>query len=230
MFGIDWNEAIVIGLIALLVIGPKELPGMMRGLGQSLNKLRRMAANFRAEFDQAMKDADLQDLKESADSLRGAVSGLRSGTSPMSMIRNEVMNLGDTVKDAVAPPAPAIPAMAAPSTETNTIAAASSTAVGAAVATPALVLPPVTPAPVVLPDAPKKTSTARNKVASTEKVAIAKANGATAPAKTAAPKKAGGKRAIVKATTPKAAAPKKLVVAAPVEPRKKARKAVGADA
>jgi sec-independent protein translocase protein TatB len=119
----------VIAIVALVVIGPKELPGVLRAAGKSVTKLRRMAGDFRAQFDEALKEADLQDLKESANSLRETVSGLKSGLSPLGAIKNEILSVGDAVKapvtsapsasavgsSAVASAAASLPAMAAPS-------------------------------------------------------------------------------------------------------------------
>ncbi|MCA3673985.1 MAG: twin-arginine translocase subunit TatB, partial [Methylobacterium sp.] len=51
MFDISWGEFIIVGVVALIVIGPKELPGVIRAVGRSLAKLRTMAGEFRAQFD-----------------------------------------------------------------------------------------------------------------------------------------------------------------------------------
>ena len=54
MFDLGGGELLVIGIIALIVIGPKELPGLLRTIGQALGKLRRMAADFQGQFSDAM--------------------------------------------------------------------------------------------------------------------------------------------------------------------------------
>jgi sec-independent protein translocase protein TatB len=51
-------------LVALVVIGPKELPGVLRTLGQWTGKLRRMASEFQAQFQEAMREAEMADLKK----------------------------------------------------------------------------------------------------------------------------------------------------------------------
>jgi sec-independent protein translocase protein TatB len=71
MFDIGWGELLVIGIVALVVIGPKELPGVVRTLGQSMAKLRRMAADFQHQFNEAMREAELADLKKDAEKLIG---------------------------------------------------------------------------------------------------------------------------------------------------------------
>jgi sec-independent protein translocase protein TatB len=64
MFGIGWSEFVVIGVVALIAIGPKELPGVLRMVGQSLGKIRRMANEFQGQFQDAMREAEMADVKK----------------------------------------------------------------------------------------------------------------------------------------------------------------------
>ena len=68
----DTSKLLIVGAIMLMVIPPKELPGVLRQLGQAVGKLRRMAAEFQSQFNDALKDAELdsikQDLKAMTDS------------------------------------------------------------------------------------------------------------------------------------------------------------------
>ena len=64
MFDIGWGELVVIGIVALIAIGPKELPGVLRTLGQAMGKLRRMASEFQGQFQEAMREAEMADLKK----------------------------------------------------------------------------------------------------------------------------------------------------------------------
>ncbi len=57
MFDIGWSELLVIGIVALVVIGPKELPGVVRMIAQNLAKLRKMAAEFQGQFTDAKPQA-----------------------------------------------------------------------------------------------------------------------------------------------------------------------------
>ena len=75
MFDIGWGELVVIGVVALIVIGPKELPTVLRTLGQTLGKVRRMANEFQGQFQEALREAELHDLKKHAEDL---TSDLRS--------------------------------------------------------------------------------------------------------------------------------------------------------
>src|SRR5262249_9560736 len=69
MFDIGWGELLVIGIVALVAIGPKELPGALRTLGQWMGKLRRMASEFQSQFQEAMREAEMADLKKQVDDL-----------------------------------------------------------------------------------------------------------------------------------------------------------------
>ena len=76
MFDIGWGELLLIGVVALIVIGPKELPGTLRTLGQWMGKLRRMASEFQGQFQEAMREAEMSDLKKHADDLNNAAKQL----------------------------------------------------------------------------------------------------------------------------------------------------------
>src|SRR3974390_2387297 len=79
MFDIGWSEFLVIAVVALIAIGPKELPGVLRTIGQWMGKARKMAAEFQGQFQEAMREAEMADLKKSFDEVREAASGFTSG-------------------------------------------------------------------------------------------------------------------------------------------------------
>ncbi len=62
MFDIGWGELLLIGVVALIVIGPKELPAVLRAVGQWTGKMRRMAAEFQGQFQEALREAEMADL------------------------------------------------------------------------------------------------------------------------------------------------------------------------
>ena len=64
MFGIDRPELMVIAVVALVVIGPKELPGMLRSWGKWMAQMRGMASEFRGHVDEMVRQADLDDVKK----------------------------------------------------------------------------------------------------------------------------------------------------------------------
>ena len=75
MFDIAWGEFIVIAVVALIVIGPKELPAVLRAIGQWTTKIRRMAAEFQGQFQEALREAEMADLKKEVDNLNDAAKG-----------------------------------------------------------------------------------------------------------------------------------------------------------
>src|SRR5215210_1130758 len=67
MFDISWGKLVIIGVVALLVIGPKELPMVLRTVGQWMSKIRRMASEFQGQFQDAMREAEMADIKKQFD-------------------------------------------------------------------------------------------------------------------------------------------------------------------
>jgi sec-independent protein translocase protein TatB len=95
MFDISWGEFLVIGVVALIVIGPHQLPGTLRGLGRAVNKLRGMASDFRTQFDDAMREAELHDVAKDVSDLKSAATG---GFNPVETIRNEIKGAVEEIK------------------------------------------------------------------------------------------------------------------------------------
>ncbi len=73
MFGIDSPELLVIAIVALVVIGPKELPALLRSWGKWMAKMRGMASEFRGHVDEMVRQSDLDEVKKQ---LEGGSSGL----------------------------------------------------------------------------------------------------------------------------------------------------------
>jgi Tat protein translocase TatB subunit len=63
-FGVGYSELFVLGLIAILVIGPKDLPKVMRMIGQTTRKMRGMAREFQGHVDQAMRETGMDEIKK----------------------------------------------------------------------------------------------------------------------------------------------------------------------
>jgi sec-independent protein translocase protein TatB len=85
MFDIGWSEFVVIGVVALIVIGPKELPAVLRAIGQWTTKIRRMAGEFQSQFQEAMREAEMADLKKQVDGLGDAAKGLAADLDPLAL-------------------------------------------------------------------------------------------------------------------------------------------------
>jgi sec-independent protein translocase protein TatB len=70
MFDIGWSELLVIAVVAIVVIGPKDLPKMMRGAGRYAGKLRRAAGDFQRQFEEAMRESEVDEMKKALESVR----------------------------------------------------------------------------------------------------------------------------------------------------------------
>jgi sec-independent protein translocase protein TatB len=79
MFDIGWTEMLVVGIVALIVIGPKDLPEMFRTLGRFTAKLRGMARDFQRAMDSAADEAGVKDIKNVAGDLKKATSAKSLG-------------------------------------------------------------------------------------------------------------------------------------------------------
>jgi len=64
------SELVMIAVVALLVVGPKDLPALLRKLGQFMGKLRAMAADFRASFDEMARQSELDELRREVEAMR----------------------------------------------------------------------------------------------------------------------------------------------------------------
>ena len=118
MFDIGWSEFVVIAVVALIAIGPKELPGVLRMVGQWMGKARKMAAEFQGQFQEAMREAEMADLKKSFDEVKEAATGFASG-NVMTSLQKDVsaaLNIDDIDKPAVSADAPATSNLDAPAT------------------------------------------------------------------------------------------------------------------
>ncbi len=72
--GLGFQEILLLGVIALLVVGPKDLPVMLRELGKWTRKLQGMAAEFRQGFDELARQAELDELRKEVEAMRAAVT------------------------------------------------------------------------------------------------------------------------------------------------------------
>lgn len=143
MFDVGWSEMVVIGVVALIAIGPKELPGVLRSIGQWAGKIRRMASEFQGQFQEAMREAEMADVKKQVDQISSTVSDYKN-FDPLAEAQQQI---DKTWKDATAfdekPEPPALPPELS-----------NSPAPGASDDTPSL---PASPSPSTSPD-PLKTS------------------------------------------------------------------------
>lgn len=91
MFDVGWSELVVVGVVALVVIGPKELPGVIRNIGRAVAKLRTMAGDFRGQFDDAMREAELSEVKKTFTEAKDMASGaVQAATNPLGTLKDEI--------------------------------------------------------------------------------------------------------------------------------------------
>jgi sec-independent protein translocase protein TatB len=99
MFDISWTEFLLIGVVALIVIGPKELPAVMRTMGQWTRKVRSMAADFQGQFQEAMREAEMADLKKQVDDMAHDIKSY----DPLKDVRADVEAAGRDIQSSLDP-------------------------------------------------------------------------------------------------------------------------------
>lgn len=96
MFDIGWSELLVILVVAIVVVGPKELPKLMGTFGHYAGKLRRAAADFQHQFNEAMRDTEIAEVTKAIESVR---------TQAASLDLKETLDRPMMLPNPVAPPA-----------------------------------------------------------------------------------------------------------------------------
>ena len=117
----DPGKLLIVAIVALLVIGPKDLPRVLRTVGQVVGKMRRMAADFQGQFMQALKEAELDDVKKELTAL-GESAKIDGSFDPTTLMHDEMTAAIDarkayseSVVDIIKPTAEPTPAEPAPS-------------------------------------------------------------------------------------------------------------------
>jgi sec-independent protein translocase protein TatB len=85
-FGVGYSELFVLALIAVIVIGPKDLPKVLRGFGRLMTKVRGLSREFQGHVDSAMREAGLDDVKKD-------LAALKSGTQMTSIAPDNNLKL-----------------------------------------------------------------------------------------------------------------------------------------
>lgn len=219
MFEIGWTEMLVIAVVMIVVVGPKDLPKMLRTFGKTTAKLRSMAGDFQRQFNEALKEAELEDVKKSVDSLRSLnpANEIRKQLNPFEKAAADVRAGVDSALKPTPKPEAAAPA---PAADAAPLAQPAEPLKNGATAMPAAG-PEKMPDPVVVPPADTGTPAQAAAVAAVEPAASAK------PAAKSKTSKAAAKPAAAKSAAPKPATAK---AAAPKAPAKAASKPNGAKA
>ena len=101
MFDISWTEFLLIGVVALIFIGPKELPAVLRTLGQWTRRIRSMAADFQGQFQEAMREAEMADLKKQVDDIAHDIKSY----DPLKDVRSDIEAAGRDIQTSLEKPA-----------------------------------------------------------------------------------------------------------------------------
>ena len=97
MFDIGWSEVLVIATVAIVVVGPKDLPRMLRTFGKTMGTVRRTANDFKRQFDDALREAEREvDLADTRKELKALVG------DPLAETKKD---FDETMRDAAAQPA-----------------------------------------------------------------------------------------------------------------------------
>jgi sec-independent protein translocase protein TatB len=210
MFEVGWTEMLVIAIVMIVVVGPKDLPNMLRTFGRTTAKLRAMAADFQKQFNEALKEAELDDVKKSVDTLRSLnpAAEIRKQLNPFEQAAADVRSGVDAVMKPKPADDPSTPAAETPqAVEPLKNGATVMPGVGAPdAAPPAPIFPAMTDESVVMPSV----ATATPQKAPAKKAATAKAPATKMAATKAAPAKA---TSAAKASAKPSAAPAKVAPA-----------------
>src|ERR1700712_579746 len=92
MFDIGWTELLVIAVVLIVVVGPKDLPPMLRAFGKMMTRFRKVAGDFRQQFDEALKEADLDDVRQTiADAQKlNPMHSLREAMTPLRQMGDDI--------------------------------------------------------------------------------------------------------------------------------------------
>jgi sec-independent protein translocase protein TatB len=126
MFDISWTEFLLIGVVALIFIGPKELPAVLRTLGQWTRRIRSMAADFQNQFQEAMREAEMADLKKQVDDIAHDIKSY----DPLKDVRADVEAAGKDIQSSLEKPAESAAETATAQSETPALTDATGTATG----------------------------------------------------------------------------------------------------
>lgn len=94
MLDIGWTELLVIAVVLIVVVGPKDLPPMLRAFGKMTANLRKMAGDFRTQFDNALREADMDDVRQTISDVQKfhPANAIREAINPLREMGNEIRN------------------------------------------------------------------------------------------------------------------------------------------
>ena len=103
MFGMGWWELSIVGLITIIILGPKELPFAMKSLAKVMRKARRLASEFQGHVDDIVKEAEIGDIQKTVRSLQQKdIGGVIENTiSPIKDVKSEIEDSISDVKSSI---------------------------------------------------------------------------------------------------------------------------------
>lgn len=92
MLDVGWTELLVIAIVLIIVVGPRDLPQMLRTFGRMMTKMRGMASDFRQQFDEALREADLDDVKKTIGDAQklNPLNSIREAVNPLRQMGNDI--------------------------------------------------------------------------------------------------------------------------------------------
>jgi sec-independent protein translocase protein TatB len=108
MLEVGWSELLVIAIILIVVVGPKDLPAMMRTFGRVMGRVRTMANEFRSQFDEAMREADLEDVRKGLGEVNkyNPASSIRDAINPIRQLGQDIKSDLQKASNVTLKPAP----------------------------------------------------------------------------------------------------------------------------
>lgn len=93
MFDVGWTELVLIAVVAVVVIGPKDLPRVMRYIGQWTGKMKRMSREFQNQFNEALRETELDSVRKDIEQI--------TKTDPLAGLRKEGNRIGAEIQDSL---------------------------------------------------------------------------------------------------------------------------------
>lgn len=92
MLDIGWTELFVVAVILIVVVGPKDLPPMLRAFGKMTSRLRKTAGEFRHQFDEALRESELDDVRKTISDVRSLnpANAMRDAVNPLRKMGEEI--------------------------------------------------------------------------------------------------------------------------------------------
>jgi sec-independent protein translocase protein TatB len=106
MLDIGWSELLVVAVVAIVVVGPKDLPKLMRSFGFYAGKLRRAASDFQRQFDEAMAESEADEVRKNIEAIRSGMGGTVDLDAPTNKPVMMPTPAPAAIEEAIVPPLP----------------------------------------------------------------------------------------------------------------------------